>query len=78
MSLCQFRTERECGCPTDTCVVQPVTPAPVVTFSWRDQLAMVAFGCAVALSVYFAMSAWNEQLGKDAIINQEISHVERR
>ena len=71
MSLCQFRTEHECACPTDTCVVQPATTAPIVTFSWRDQLAMVAFGCAVALSVYFAMSAWNEQLGKDAKINQE-------
>lgn len=79
MSLCQFRTERECGCPADACAVQkPVTPAPFVIFSWRSHLAAVVFGSAVALSVYFAMSAWNEQLGKDAKINQEASFQWKR
>lgn len=75
---CDLRALNECACPADTCVVQPRTPAPVVTFSWWDQLAMVAFGCAVALSVYFAMSAWNERLGKDAKINQEQTNVVAR
>lgn len=68
---CDFRTERECGCPAEACAVQPVTPAPVIIPSWRSHLAAVAFGGAVALSVFFSMSAWNEQLGKDAKIEQE-------
>lgn len=75
--ICQFRTERECACPADTCAVEdPVSPAPVIIPSWRSHLAAVAFGGAVALSVFFSMSAWNEQLGKDAKIDQEVTrHV---
>lgn len=77
MSDCGFRQARECGCPAEACAVQPVTPAPVIIPSWRSHLAAVVFGSAVALSVYFAMSAWNEQLGKDAKINQEQYHANR-
>lgn len=59
MSFCQFRTERECGCPVDTCVVQPVTTAPVVIFSWRDHLAAIVFGLVVGCLVDGTMHALN-------------------
>lgn len=71
--ICQFRTERECGCPADACAVQkPVTPAPVIIPSWRTHLAAVVFGLAVFAFVFAAMSAWNNQLRDEAQINQEV------
>lgn len=73
MIFCQFRTERECGCPAEACAVQPVTPAPYIIPSWRSHLAAVAFGLAVFSFVFAAMSAWNNQLRDEAKNNQEVT-----
>lgn len=43
MSLCQFGTEHECGCPADACAVQPVTPAPVIIPSLKTQAITCLF-----------------------------------
>ncbi len=64
----------ECACEPTRCAAQPqTTPAPVPRFTVRDQLIIISFGFAVSLCVFVAMSAWNEQLGKEAQINQEVN-----
>lgn len=68
---CDFRTERECGCPAEACAVQPVTPAPVVTFSWRDHLAAIVFGlvmAGLAVGTMHALNHMEKQYQMDARI----------
>lgn len=79
MERCDLKTFNECWCEQGRCAAQPqTTPAPVPRFTVRDQLIIISFGFAVSLCVFVAMSAWNYQLGKEAKINQEVTHVYRR
>ena len=76
MSLCQFRTERECGCPAEACAVQPVTPAPVVLISLKTQAIVCLF---LGFVMTIGSAAWMEtQVKKSDLINQEITHVKSR
>jgi hypothetical protein len=69
MIFCQFRTERECGCPAEACAVQPVTPAPVVLISLKTQAIVCLFLGFVAM---IGSAAWMEsQYRTDDRTNQE-------
>lgn len=57
---CGFRQARECGCYAEACAVQPITAAPVVTFTWRDHLAAIVFGLVMAGLAAGTMHALNE------------------
>lgn len=58
MSDCIIRAFGGCACK-DTCAEKSVTPAPVVTFSWRDHLAAIVFGLVMAGLAAGTMHALN-------------------
>jgi hypothetical protein len=75
MSLCQFRSERECGCPAEACAVQPATPAPVVIISLKTQAIVCLFIGFVAM---IGSAAWMEtKLKVQDQIAQENVHANR-
>ncbi len=73
MTRCDLRGV-ECGCPADTCSVQPskAHPAPILIATWKMQLATMTAGLLIFGFVFVAMSAWNEQLRRDNLVNQEV------
>lgn len=75
--ICQFRTERECGCPADACAVEdPVTPAPVIIPSLKTQAITCLFiGFVVTI---ISAAVMETKVKKIDLINQEISHVKSR
>lgn len=73
---CDFRTERECGCPAEACAVQPVTAAPVVLISLKTQAIVCLFLGFVAM---IGSAAWMEsQYRTDDRTNQEVTRHEPR
>jgi hypothetical protein len=58
MTRCDFRTERECGCPAEACAVEkPVSVAPVVLISIKTQALTCLFLGFVAM---IGSAAWME------------------
>jgi hypothetical protein len=75
MTRCDFRTERECGCPAEACAVQPVTPVPVVLISLKTQAIVCLFLGFVAM---IGSAAWMEtKLKVQDQISQEQYHANR-
>jgi hypothetical protein len=68
---CDFRTERECGCPAEACAVQPVTPAPLILISLKTQAIVCLF---IGFVMTIGSAAWMEaKLKTDDRTNQEAS-----
>ena len=59
MTDCIIKAFGGCACAEGECAEKPVTPAPVVSFTYRDQLAAIAFCIVVALLVAGGMHALN-------------------
>ncbi|PDT15866.1 hypothetical protein CO670_15325 [Rhizobium sp. J15] len=77
---CDLKSLGECPVPCATqCGVLPVDAKepPQHRFTARDQLILVATGLAVYACVFFAMSAWNEQLRVAKADCQEACYVAR-
>jgi hypothetical protein len=73
--LCQFRTERECLCPADTCEQRTATPAPVILISIRTQMAVCLFVGVIA--AFLAAALMEPGLKRADLRNQEVVNVAR-
>jgi hypothetical protein len=60
MTDCIIRAFGGCACKDGECAERIVTPAPVITFSWKDHLAAIVFGLVMAGLAAGTMHALNE------------------
>lgn len=57
-SPCHFKTTVECNCQHGICWAQPESvPAPVIRFTARDHLTVIAFGLVMAALAFGTMKA---------------------
>lgn len=59
MTYCIIKAFGGCACPPGECAEKPATPAPVISFSWRDHLAAIVFGIVMACLAAGTMHALN-------------------
>ena len=76
--VCHFRTHRECPCEPGTCQQQPATPAPVITFSWRQHAITIGVGFVAAAITFVSLAPSEQQLKTSALIDQENVHDRSR